>query len=225
MEPACINTNTHSGRLIETFRNVPAAAHLSWIRPLHSLHGDALSCPPRVPLLRHPLAVRSKGPHSRSPSLVQAHGRPAHVRVVHGGRHACWIHPSGGASWPWLVHELVVVGLSGAHLERRAHLQTKCEVSDSNRITFGFCSDFVSRRQLYLSILVHVLVLGFLQSCNRGRCCGRRSSCGGSNSSRCSGGSWLSEVTGGTCVRGQSHPTRWGIWTSRITNKKKQPCC
>lgn len=198
------------------------AAHLSWIRPLHSMHGDALPWPPWVPLLRHPLAVRSKGPHSRSSGLVHAHGRPANVRVVHGGSHACWIHPSGGASWSWLVHELVVVGLSGAHLEGRAHLQAKCEISALNRITFAFCSGSASRRQLYLSILVHVLVLGLLQGCHRGRRCGRRSSCSGSNRSCCSSGGWLSEVAGGTCVRGHSHSTRRGVWTSRITGKKNK---
>lgn len=103
--------------------------HLSWIRPLHPLHGHALSRSRWVTLLRHPLAVRSKGPHSRSSSLVHAHGRPAHVRVVHGRCHAGWIYPSRGASGTRLVHELVVVGLSGAHLEGRAHLEVGREIS------------------------------------------------------------------------------------------------
>lgn len=150
MEPGGVITNTQKWRLIRTSRNATAtglplqinidwkywfseATHLSWIRPLHSLHGDALSRPPRVPLLRHSLAVRSKGPHSRSSCLVHAHGRPAHVRVVHSGCHPGWIHPSGGASWTWLVHELVVVGLSGAHLEGRAHLQTHVSFQASVR--------------------------------------------------------------------------------------------
>lgn len=123
------------------------ATRLSRIRPLHSLHGDALPWPPRVPLLRHPLAVRSKGPHSRSSSLVHAHGRPAHVRVAHGRCHAGWIHAPGGPSGSWLVHELVVVGLSGAHLEGRAHLEAKCEISGFSWMTFDFCSDSVSRRE------------------------------------------------------------------------------
>lgn len=165
--------------------------------------------------------MRSKGPHSRSSSLVHAHGRPAHVRVVHGRCHAGWIYPSRGTSWTRLVHELVVVGLSRAHLEGRAHLEAKRKIS-------GYFLDrclflhVLRMRVLYLSILVHVLILGFLQSCHRGRRCGRRRGGSGCNSGRCGSSSWLSEVARGTCVRGNSHSTRRGIWASRITAETRR---
>lgn len=77
----------------------------------------------------------------------------------------------------------------------------------------------VSRRVLYLSILVHVLVLGFLQSCHRGCCRGCRSGGSGSNGGCCGSGGWLGEVTRGACVRGHSHSTWRGIWASRITTE------
>lgn len=112
------------------FNSLDHSTYLSWIWSFHSLHRNALTRSSRIPLLRHPLAMTSKRPHSWSSSLVHAHGRPAHIRVVHGGSHAGWIHTSRGASWAWLVHELAVIGLSSAHLERRTHLEAKHKVSD-----------------------------------------------------------------------------------------------
>lgn len=98
------------------------ATHLPWIRPLHPLHHHALPRASGVPLLRHSLAVSHERAHARGPGLVHAHGRAANTGVVHGGGHSGRVHPSRGSSWARLVHELAVVGLSGAHLERRAHL-------------------------------------------------------------------------------------------------------
>lgn len=80
----------------------------------------------------------------------------------------------------------------------------------------------VSKRMLYLSILVHVLILGFLQSRHRGRRRGRRRGGSRCNSGRCGSGSWLSEVTRGPCVRGNSHSTRRGVWASRITAEARR---
>lgn len=78
--------------------------------------------------------MSSKRPHAWGSSLVHAHGRPTHIRVVHGGSHAGRVHTSRGASWARLVHKLAVVGLSSAHLERRAHLEAKHKVSGFNMI-------------------------------------------------------------------------------------------
>lgn len=100
------------------FQSSDLFTHLSWIWPFHPLHGQAWSRSSGIPLLRHPLAVSSKRPHAWSSSLAHAHGRPTHIRVIHGGSHAGWIHTSRGASGARLVHELAVVGLSGAHLKR-----------------------------------------------------------------------------------------------------------
>lgn len=49
---------------------------------------------------------------------------------------------------------------------------------------------------LYLSILVHIFILGLLQGCHGGCCRGRCRSSRSSNSGGSSGGGWLCEVAG-----------------------------
>lgn len=80
-----------------------------------------------------------------------------------------------------------------------------------------WCEQFSSCSQSYRSILVHVLVLGFLQGSHSG---GGSSSCGGSgcsNRGRCSSSSRLGEIWGRTGVWWDAHPTRSSIRPSRVT--------
>lgn len=70
-------------------------------------------------MLGHALAVGPEGTHAWASSLVHAHGRAVHVGV-HGRPHAGRVHAAGRSP---RAHELVVVGLRRAHLERGAHLE------------------------------------------------------------------------------------------------------
>lgn len=77
-------------------------------------------------------------PHAWGLSLVHAHGRPTHARVVHGLAHAAWVHASRGPSGARLVHELVVVGLAWAHLEGGTHLEGEKRRKKGQRVTVNY---------------------------------------------------------------------------------------
>lgn len=103
-------------------------SHLSWVWSLHALYRQRLGSWPWVSLLWHSLPMGTKGTHPRRPGLVHTHRRPAHTGRCHSCSHACWIHVAwhrSRAPRARLVHKLVVVSLSGTHLERGTNLQRK----------------------------------------------------------------------------------------------------
>lgn len=80
-----------------------------------------------------------------------------------------------------------------------------------------WCEQFSSCSQSYRSILVHVLVLGFLQGSHSGSGSGSCSGSSCSNRGCCSSSSRLGEIWGWTGVWWDAYPTRSSIRPSRVT--------